>query len=184
MRWRRLAGILMVALLTSSCTDASDQPSAEQNRIQAATTDAEAEAPKKCSRKEIPHERKDVRAVAFARGTGPVFVGLGTAGVVRYTEDTREDEGWYYNKTLWAISQKYEGAVTVTGQQVDGPHELRFNAATGFPGEKLAALEFDEADTVEWRYGPSDTLIRADGCYTFRIEGEDFVEWVTFFARS
>jgi hypothetical protein len=184
MRWRRLASILVIALLMSSCTDASDQPSVKQSRIQAVTTDADADAPKKCSRKKIPHERKDVRAVAFARGTGPVFVGLGTARVVRYAVDTQEDGGWYYNKTLWAISPKYQGAVTVTGGQIHGPNELRFNAATGFPGEKLTALDFDEADTAEWRYGPSDTLIRADGCYAFRIEGEDFVEWVTFIARS
>jgi hypothetical protein len=184
MRWSPLASILVVALLMSSCTDASDQPSVKPSRIQAVTADADADASKKCSRKEIRHERKDVRAVAFARGTGPVFVGLGTAHVVRYTEDTREDGGWYYNKTLWAISPKYERAVTVTGEQVDGPNELRFNAATGSPGEKLTALEFDEADTAEWRYGPSDTLIPADGCYAFRIEGEDFVEWVTFIARS
>lgn len=74
----------------------------------------EADGPKKCSRKEIPHERKGVRSVAFARGSGPVFVGLGTADIVRYTEDTREHIGWYYDKTLWAISPEYKGAVTVT----------------------------------------------------------------------
>jgi hypothetical protein len=117
-----------------------------------------------------------------------VFVGLGTARVVRYTEDTREHEGWYYYKTLWAISPRYEGAVIVTGEQLDGSNELRFNAASGFPGEKLSALEFEESDGAGsghgWRYGPSETLIRADGCYAFRIEGDDFVDWVTFIARS
>jgi hypothetical protein len=48
--------------------------------------------------------RREVRAVAFARGDGPVYVGLGTADVARYTVDTREHEGWYYYKTLWAIA--------------------------------------------------------------------------------
>jgi hypothetical protein len=54
--------------------------------------------------------RPDVRAVAFAYGEGPVFVGLGTGdGVVRYTVDTRRHDGWYYYKTLWAISPTSRG---------------------------------------------------------------------------
>jgi hypothetical protein len=110
--------------------------------------------------------------------------GLGTADVVRYTVDAREHEGWYYNKTLWAISPHYQGEVTISGEQLNESAELRFNPAAGFPGEKLARLEFESSDAAEWRYGPSDTLIRTDGCYAFRIEGEGFVEWVTFIARS
>ena len=113
-----------------------------------------------------------------------MFVGLGTPAIVRYTEGTREHEGWYYNKTLWAISPDYRGPVTVTGGQLNGSDEVGFNAASGFPGEKLSTLEFEESEGAEWRYGPSDTLIRADGCYAFRIEGDGFVDWVTFIARS
>ena len=104
--------------------------------------------------------------------------------MVRYTVDSRDHNGWHYNKTLWAISPTYQGVVVVTGQELDGSNELRFNPAAGFPGKKLPELEFEDSDVAEWRYGPSDTLIRADGCYTFRIEGEGFVEWVTFVARS
>ena len=130
-----------------------------------------------------------------------MFVGLGTADIVHYTVDTKEHNGWYYYKTLWAIAPEFGGAVTITGNQIEGPNELRFNAASGFPGEKLAELHVDsserivlgatetraehsEPDDGAWRYGPSDTLIRAGGCYVFRIEGEDFVEWVTFIARA
>jgi hypothetical protein len=182
-RWGPLVGTLVIALLMFSCTSA-DQPQAERKPVEAATSDVDADAPKKCSRKEVPHERKEVRGVAFARGTGLVSVGLGTADIVRYAEDTQEHKGWHYYKSLWAISPEYKGSVIVTGRQLDGSNELRFNAASGFPGAKLSSLEFEESDTAEWRYGPSDTLIRADGCYAFRIEGEGFVEWVTFIARS
>ena len=128
--------------------------------------------------------RREVGAVAFARGDAPVYVGLGTAGVVRYTEDTRKHDGWYYYKTLWAISPRYQAEVTVTGHQLDGPHGLRFNPVAGFPGQKLLELRFEETDVADWRNGPSATLIRDDGCYAFRIEGESFVDWVTFVARS
>jgi hypothetical protein len=156
-------------------------------RIEAATASpspSDDGTPERCDTSRVPHERQDVKAVAFARGDGPVFVGLGTADVVRYTVDTREHDGWYYNKTLWAISPRYQGAVAITGQQLNGSAELRFNPGAGFPGEKLTELEFESSDAAQWRYGSSDTLIRADGCYAFRIEGEGFVEWVTFIARS
>jgi hypothetical protein len=137
-----------------------------------------------CSTEPVPLERPDVRAVAFARGPGPVFVGLGTPGVVRYTEDTRQHEGWYYYKTLWAISPGYRGEVTITGLQVDGPNELRFNAGSGFPGAKLSELRFPASPGHRWRYGPSETLIRAPGCYELRMEGEGFLDRVMFLARE
>ena len=78
----------------------------------------------------------------------------------------------------------------ITGNRIGGRNELRFNAASGIPavagGKKEATLElhFPETNDAEWRYGPSATLIRAVGCHAFRIEGEDFVEWVTFIARN
>jgi hypothetical protein len=181
---QQLGPLLVIALMLVAGACTSDE--AERGPIQAAASPSPSEepAPIKCDKGPIPHERKDVKNIAFARGDGPVFVGLGTAGVVRYTVDAREHEGWYYNKTLWAISPRYQGEVTISGEQLDGPEELRFNPAAGFPGEKLSQLEFESSDAAEWRYGPSDTLIRADGCYAFRIEGEGFVEWVTFIARS
>jgi hypothetical protein len=124
-----------------------------------------------------------VRAVAFPRGEGPIFVGLGTAGVVHYTEDTREDEGWYYYKTLWAISPTYSGPVSITGREVNGPGELQFNAGSGFPGTKERELHFDPDPSEEWRYGPSETLIRAPGCYAIVVAGRGFTELITFTAR-
>lgn len=49
-----------------------------------------------CPVKSVPRVRSEVRAVAFAYGEGPVFVGLGTGdGVVRYTVDTKKHDGWY-----------------------------------------------------------------------------------------
>jgi hypothetical protein len=162
----------MVACLLAALTACSD-PGAEDSRQGTP-----------CSTEPVRLKRSDARAVAFPRGQGPVFVGLGTPDVVRYTEDTRKHQGWYYYKTLWAIAPEYGGPVTITGHQVDGPNELRFNDGSGFPGSKLAELRFPAAARSEWRYGPSETLIRAPGCYALWIEGQGFLDRVSFIARD
>ncbi len=126
-----------------------------------------------------------MRAVAFAYGEGPVFVGLGTGdGVVRYTVDTRSHDGWYYYKTLWAIAPTYAGEVVITGKQIRGSHELRFKPGARFPGPKQLRLRFAPDDSGNWRYGPSDTLIRAPGCYAFHVAGEGFRQTIAFEARN
>ena len=179
-----LAGALLFVAAFLACTDGNGRPRAEQEVAASPQDEGLAATPATCSRKRVPHVRSGVRTVAYARGSGPVFVGLGAPDIVHYTVDTKKHNGWYYYKTLWAIDSEYGGAVTISGNQTEGPNELRFNAASGFPGEKLTELHFPETDDAEWRYGPSATLIHAEGCYAFRIEGEDFVEWVKFIARA
>jgi hypothetical protein len=136
-----------------------------------------------CTDAPVPRLRPEVPAVAFARGDGPVYVGLGTARAVHYMEDTPEHGGWFYYKTLWAVSPGYGGQVTITGRQVGGPNILRFNAGEAFPGKKQGSLRFSPQPSRGWRYGPSSTLIRAPGCYAFEIRGDAFTEFVTFRAR-
>jgi hypothetical protein len=178
----RIFVVILIAFGTVACTAEEPPPRAEAEARTGRQGDVLPGAPRGCPREPVPHKRRDVRAVAFARGDGPVYVGLGTGGRVRYSVDTRKHDDWYYYKTLWAISPRYQGEVTVTGHQLDGSHDLRFNPAAGFPGKKLLELVFEETNFADWRYGPSETLIRADGCYAFRVEGEDFVDWVTFIA--
>lgn len=178
-----VAGLVAMSSLACPTGDNGSRPEREAPTT-TRLTPARFKAPKGCSRARVPLKRRDVRAVAFARGDGPVYAGLGTADLVRYTQDTREHEGWYYYKTLWAIAPDYGGEVTITGHQVDGPNELLFNAGSGFPGEKSTDLHFSDSGGSEWRYGPSEILIRADGCYALRIVGDDFTEWVTFIARA
>jgi hypothetical protein len=138
-----------------------------------------------CPVESAPQTRPDVRAVAFAYGEGPVFVGLGTGdGVVRYTVDTRSHDGWHYYKTLWAIEPTYAGEVVITGKQMGGTTELRFNPGARFPGQEELQLRFPQDDSGKWRYGPSDTLIRAPGCYAFHVEGARFKETIAFEARD
>jgi hypothetical protein len=184
MRIQNTLAVLVLAVTSFGCTAGDDTARAERGSTAARERGAPTGAPRSCSRKRVARKSSDVGAVAFARGREPVYVGLGTPDIVRYTEDTRKHKGWYYYKTLWAIAPEYGGEVTITGHEIGGPNELRFNAASGFPGEKLSELYFPDSGEHEWRYGPSDTLIRSAGCYALRIEGEDFVEWVTFIARA
>jgi hypothetical protein len=138
----------------------------------------------RCSDAPVAQTNPDVPAVAFARGEGPVYVGLGSAGVVRYTEDNRQHAGWYYHKSLWAVAPRYDGPVTVRGRHANGTIILRFNPADVFPGPKRTTLRFPaDRNASGWRYGPSNTLIHAPGCYAFEIVGEGFSQQITFRAR-
>jgi hypothetical protein len=162
-QWLRL--VVTVFVVAAAC-ESTDSPPAGQ-------------APRSCPIESVPRIRPQVRAVAFAYGDGPVFVGLGTGdGVVRYTQDTKQHDGWYYYKTLWAIAPGYNGEVVITGDETDGSNELRFNTH-GFPGKKQHGLRFPP-DGSGWRYGPSDTLIRTPGCYALNVAGEDFNQTIVF----
>jgi hypothetical protein len=162
----RCLELLVSALVIAAACEPADSPPGQR-------------ASRSCRVQGVPRARPEVRAVAFAYGKGPVFVGLGTGnGRVRYTEDTRQHDGWYYYKTLWAVDPGYTGAVVITGEEIDGSNELRFNTG-GFPGTKQTRLRFPPDDSG-WRFGPSDTLIRAPGCYAFELEGDGFSETIEF----
>jgi hypothetical protein len=163
------AGLVVTALLLTSCT----------------LFRGDTEAPRSftCGPERVPHESPEAPAVAFPRGSGPVFVGLGTGGIVHYTADRREEEGWHYYKSLWAVAPTYRGPVTITGREVEGTERLRFSAGGAFPGPKLTELRFPAESGSTWRFGPSDTLFRAPGCYAFNVRGDGFRYAITFRAE-
>jgi hypothetical protein len=161
---------VLTALLLTACT----------------LLDADTQTPRTapaCGPDRVPRESPQVPAVAFPRGRGPVFVGLGTGEVVHYAADGREDEGWHYYKSLWAVAPTYRGPVIIAGGQVGGTEPLRFNPAARFPGRKLAELRFPAEPGTRWRFGPSDTLFRAPGCYAFDVRGDGFRYAITFRAE-
>jgi hypothetical protein len=173
------ATIGIAALFAGACRDEGSD-----DERPALATDARS-GPASCPVEGAPRTRPEVRAVAFAYGEGPVFVGLGASdGVVRYTVDTRSHDGWHYYKTLWAIAPTYAGQVVITGKQIGGTTELRFNPGARFPGQKELQLRFPQDDSGKWRYGPSDTLIQAPGCYAFHVAGAGFKQTIAFEARD
>ena len=113
-RSRVVASIAFALLLASGCQQEEHTP---------------------CPVESVRRIRPEVRAVAFAYGDGPVFVGLGTGdGVVRYTVDTQEHGGWYYYKTLWAIAPDYTGSVMITGRAMGSSNALLRFSGGGSPG--------------------------------------------------
>lgn len=163
-RFQVVASIAFALLLASGCQQEEHTP---------------------CPVESVRRIRPEVRAVAFAYGDGPVFVGLGTGdGVVRYTVDTQEHGGWYYYKTLWAIAPDYTGSVMITGRAIGSSNALLRFSGGGFPGRPQPRLRFRPDDSGKWRYGPSDTLIRTAGCYVFHIEGDDFEQSIAFRATD
>src|SRR5918996_3230200 len=142
-----------------------------------------AELSSRCKDGKVPHKRPHVRALAFPRGPGPAYVGLGTAGTVYYAQDTREHGGWYYNKVLIGSSPDYRLGMSINGRRRDGREILRWHNGP-FPGEKALVLDVPaDEDGTRWRYVAADVLIRAPGCYVIRLEGGDFLEEVVFRAE-
>ena len=96
------------------------------------------------------------RRVAIALGDGPAYPVMGMAasppspaGVVDLGDDLRRN-GWYFHKTLWAVSKGYSGPVLIRGRQVDGSGRLRFSipgtgagSLAGGRQQTLAELSFE-----------------------------------------
>ena len=117
-----------------------------------------------CPVESVRRIRPEVRAVAFAYGDGPVFVGLGTGdGVVRYTVDTQEHGGWYYYKTLWAIAPDYTGSVMITGSAIGSSSGRATKSSPSPTSVRLAWSSFELAQkrTARSLSGTSRTSILA-----------------------
>jgi hypothetical protein len=54
------------------------------------------------------------------------MTGYGTEGTTSYYGG-REDEGWYYLKTMCMAPPDFQGFFLLRGHQVDGPNEVRFS---------------------------------------------------------
>jgi hypothetical protein len=96
--------------------------------------------------------------------------------------------GWYLHKTLWAISPHYSGPVLIRGRRVDRAGLVRFggDAPTprGMVHASTPAFRMTADTTREWRYYPTETLLRTPGCYAFQVDGTDFSFVVIFRASA
>jgi hypothetical protein len=183
-RWGWVVLVLALACTNTAATSVDGAPTRSGGSASPAVSAPEA-PPTRCSRSEVPRTNPTAPeiAVAYARGRWPIYVGLGAAGVVRFGDESRH-HGWWYHKTLWAIAPDYDGPVTITGYQLDGPHRLMFNAA-GPIEQQLDQLRFEPLATSaseKWRFGPSSTLIQAPGCYAFEVRRPGDVEYIPFIA--
>lgn len=122
-------------------------------------------------------------AMGFARGEGPVYIGLGAARAIHYAKDTLHHRGWYYYKVLVGIAPRYRLGLSINGRESTGRGVLRWHNGA-FPGSSSVSLDIAADRTgAGWRYLPGDMLIRNPGRYVIRIEGARFVERVAFRAK-
>ena len=115
-------------------------------------------------------------------GDGPVYAVLGMPqppphrdGVVNLSDDVRQN-GWYWHKTLWAVSERYGGPVLIRGARIDRPGPLRFGLDDGV----VTALTMPPEQKARWRYGVSSTLVRGAGCFAFQVDGTNFSDMLVF----
>jgi hypothetical protein len=114
------------------------------------------------------------RRIAIALGDGPADPVMGMAasppspaGVVDLSDDLRQ-KGWYFHKTLWAVSRRYSGPVLIRGREVDGSGPLRFtvNGRTA-----LAELSFGAERSPHWPFGVEDVIRDIEGEWQAVQEG-------------
>jgi hypothetical protein len=96
--------------------------------------------------------------------------------------------GWYLQKTLWAISPRYQGPVLIRGRRIDRPGRVRFggDAPTARKSVQESTPSFPmTADSApEWRYYPTTTLLPGPGCYAFQVDGTGFSHVIVFRAST
>ena len=86
--------------------------------------------------------------------------------------------GWSGNKVMWVVAAGYKGRVLVRGRQVDGNHELRFDAPMTRERKLYGATGGDPV-----RRYPGYTRVQAPGCYAYQVDGAAFSRVIVFEAR-
>ena len=103
-----------------------------------------------------------------------------------------EQDGWYWNKVVWARDPQYTGPVVIRGRQLDGPATLRFQwIREGNPSPELARSSLHvppyspESSRLTdgsgwWEEIMTYVVVRAPGCYGVQIDGVDFSTTIVF----
>jgi hypothetical protein len=126
--------------------------------------------------------------VAAALGPGPVYAVLGRSVLPLELPAAAGSGGlfagsaWGAGKTLWVATARYRGPVVVRGREIDGPHAVRFGKAR-VPSASLrlaAPGAYSVGEPAGWRAWPSETRLRAGGCYAFQVDGANFSLVVVF----
>ena len=103
-----------------------------------------------------------------------------------------EQDGWYWNKVVWARDPQYTGPVVIRGRQLDGPATLRFQwIREGDPSPELARSSLHvppyspESSRLTggsgwWEEIMTYVVVRAPGCYGVQIDGVGFSTTIVF----
>jgi hypothetical protein len=117
-------------------------------------------------------------------GRGPAYlIGVGGArgGMITIDWSLPDSQGWYGQKTPWAISRSYDGPLLVRGGRIGRRGQVRFAYAYGDHLPELewaAGADQGSPPDPERRFLASETLFRKPGCYAYQIDGTSFSEIV------
>jgi hypothetical protein len=118
-------------------------------------------------------------------GDGPAYpIGFDASGVYNY-KGTNQEGGWYNLKVLWTVDPaRYSGPILIRGHRIDGPDELRFgtgaNPSVELHLDPASATVGSASDPNNWPNWPTNTRLRAPGCYAYQIDGTNFTTVLTF----
>ena len=132
----------------------------------------------------------DKYGVARGIGPGPAYpIGLAQPGsllgFVYPPPSEFAGSKWSGGKVLWFVSPSYRGRVLIRGGRLDAPGALRFNHGLLPPTEMRIPIGARGGypagiALVGQRYRPSNTRLRAAGCYAYQIDGTSFSRVIVF----
>jgi hypothetical protein len=116
-----------------------------------------------------------------AVGTGPIYALMGEMqeGVLKYSQSYSQahyKDGWAYLKVLWMAKPEVSGNILIRGRQIDGPNAIGF----GMGDDPAYALQWEVASQSGWASLPSETRIRAPGCYAYQVDSQKGSEVIIF----
>jgi hypothetical protein len=115
-------------------------------------------------------------------GPGPAFP-IGTSAVVtmRFPPPEGWGEEWSGTKRLWLLETRHAWRALVRGRQLDGPNELRF--VLGRPAFTPEKVLSPVRGLRLIGTSPSQTRMRAPGCYAYQVDTRTRSYLVVFEAR-
>jgi hypothetical protein len=116
-----------------------------------------------------------------AVGSGPIYALMGEMrdGVLGYStsySQSHHKDGWAYSKVLWMANPEVSGSVLIRGRQIDGTNAIGF----GMGDDPVFEIKWEIASGRRWASLPSETRIRAPGCYAYQVDSQKGTEVIAF----
>lgn len=94
--------------------------------------------------------------------------------------------GWGGQKVLWFGAPSYTGPVLIRGVRLDGnsPVGFQLGDSPALPEMQFPPGPSENVSATGWRNWPSQTLLKAPGCYAWQIDGTTFSTVVVFKAED
>lgn len=137
------------------------------------------------SQQQVAHNLSVEFGYGPAVGSGPIYALMGEMqdGALRYSQSYSQSHykgGWAYSKVLWMAKPEVHGTVVVRGQQIDGPIDGANWIGFGMGDVPELVLQWEVASRNGWASLPSETRIRAPGCYAYQVDSQRGSEVIVF----